>query len=82
MSILEIIFAVLLIVFSILVIGVVLLQEGRTAGLGVIQGGADSFLSKNKARTLDAFLSRSTKFVAIVFFVLTIIANFVIAWVK
>ena len=42
---------------------------------GAISGGADTFLSKNKARTFDATLSRWTKYIAILFFVMSIIAN-------
>jgi len=75
MSAVEIIVGVVLLIFAILIILVVLLQEGRQANIGAIAGGADSFLSKNKARTVDAFLSRWTKFIAIAFFLLTIVVN-------
>jgi len=65
----------LIIVFAIAIIAVVLLQEGRRHGVaGAISGGADTFMSKNKARTIDAFLSRWTKFITIAFFVLVIVA--------
>ena len=61
-----------------IIIAVVLLQEGRRAGInGAISGGADTFLSKNKARTFDAFLSRWTKYIAIAFFVLAVVANII-----
>lgn len=57
-------------------IAVVLLQSGKSAGLsGAIAGGADTFLSKNKARTVDASLARWTKYIAILFFVLVLVAN-------
>ena len=72
----EIIIGILVIVVSLLIIAVVLLQQGRRAGInGAISGGADTFLSKNKARTFDAFLARWTKYVAILFFILAIVAN-------
>ena len=78
MSALEIIIGILMLIISIIIIAVVLLQEGRRAGInGAISGGADTFLSKNKARTLDAFLSRWTKYIAILFFVLAIVANII-----
>jgi preprotein translocase subunit SecG len=52
---------------------VVLLQSGKTAGLsGAIGGGADTYLSKNKGKTLDSKLARATKWIAIVFVVLTL----------
>ena len=78
MSAIEIIVGALVIVFSLIIIAVVLLQQGRRAGInGAISGGADTFLSKNKARTLDASLARWTKYIAILFFVLAIVANIV-----
>ena len=51
----EIILAVLLLLFSIAIIVAVLLQEGNQKNMGVVTGGADTFLSKNKARSVDAF---------------------------
>lgn len=66
----EIAVGIVLIVFSVLIILVVLLQEGRQANLGAIAGAADSFMEKGKARTLDAMLAKWTKVIAIVFFVL------------
>ena len=76
MSAIEIILGALVIIVSLVIIVAILLQPGRRAGInGVISGGADTFLSKNKARTFDAFLARWTKYVAIIFFVLAIVAN-------
>jgi len=50
----------------------VLIQSGKHAGLsGAIGGVADSFLAKNKARTLDAKLARATKWIGALFLVLT-----------
>ncbi len=72
MSVWEIIIGAVLIVFSLLIIAIVLLQEGRQANLGAIAGAADSFMEKGKARTLDALLAKWTKVIAIVFFVLVI----------
>ncbi len=66
----EIAVGIVLIIFSLLIILVVLLQEGRQANLGAIAGAADSFMEKGKARTLDALLAKWTKVIAIVFFVL------------
>lgn len=51
----------------------VLFQSGKSAGLsGSIGGVADSFLAKNKAKTLDAKLARATKWIGAVFMVLTL----------
>ena len=76
MSAIEIILGILVILVSLVIIAAVLLQQGRRAGVnGVISGAADTFLSKNKARTFDATIARLTKWVAIAFFVLAIVAN-------
>ena len=78
MTALEIILGILVIIVSLAIIIAIILQPGRRAGInGVISGGADTFLSKTKARTWDARLARMTKYFAIVFFVLAIVANII-----
>ena len=78
MSAVEIILGVLVIIVSIIIVLAVLFQQGRRAGInGAISGAADTFLSKNKARTADALLARWTKYVAILFFVFAIVANII-----
>lgn len=78
MNIPQLILSIVLFLLSLFLIAVVLLQEGKTAGLnGAIAGGADTFLSKNKARSLDAKLARWTKWVAIGFVVLTLVISLV-----
>lgn len=69
MSALEIILAVLLILSSVILTVVILMQESRQAGLsGAIAGGADTFFGKNKGRTMEAKLSRFTKYFGLFFF--------------
>lgn len=75
MRALEIVFGIILLLFALAIIIVVLLQEGSQKNMGVITGGADTFLSKNKARSVDAFLSRWTKVIAIGFFLFVIVVN-------
>ncbi len=75
MGIFEYIFGGLLALFAILIIIVVILQEGNQKGVGVVSGGADTFFSKNKARSIDAKLSRLTKFFAAGFIVFVIALN-------
>lgn len=74
MGILEVIVGIVLIVLSILIVLIVLLQEGHEAHMGVISGAADSFMEKGRARTLNAFLAKWTKWFAAVFFVLVLAA--------
>ncbi len=82
MGALEVIFGIILLLFSIAIILVVLLQEGHQQNLGSITGGADTFLAKNQARSIDAFLARWTKFIALGFFVLVIVINMIMYFTK
>ena len=79
MEALQIIITIIQLISCVAIIGVVLFQSGKSAGLsGAIAGGNnDSFLSKNKAKALDARLARMTKWLAIVFVVLTLVLNFI-----
>ena len=72
----EIILGIALLICALLIIAIIILQEGRRSGIaGAISGGADTFLSKNKARTLSAKLQRITKYVAAIFVVLVILST-------
>ena len=74
----EILKTVLLIIFAIDCIAlttIVLLQEGKSAGLGSIAGAADSFWGQNKGRSMEGALVKSTKFLAILFIVLAMALN-------
>ena len=75
MSTIEIIFGIILLIFSVAITIIVLLQEGHQQNLGAITGGADTFFSKNKARSVDSFLARWTKVIMVGFFVLVIATN-------
>ena len=67
---------ILQVLCGLFLIAVVLIQSGKSAGLsGAIGGVADSFMSKNKAKSLDAKLARATKWVGAVFIVLTLALN-------
>ncbi len=75
MSVWGIVLGILLGVVSIAIIVVIILQEGNQQGLGVVTGAADSYFSKNKARSIDAFLSRWTKVFAAIFVLFVIALN-------
>jgi len=78
MSGIEIAGGVLMIILSGFICLFVSLQEGtRGGGIGAITGGAepDSFFSKNPGRTKNIMLYRATRFVAIAFFVITLLVQ-------
>ena len=59
---------------------IVLFQSGNSRGLsGTIGGIADSYMAKSKARSLDAKLAKSTKWLGAVFIVLTLVLNCMVA---
>jgi preprotein translocase subunit SecG len=64
---------VLQVITGLFLIAFVLFQSGKHSGLGVIGGASDTFLSKNKARTMDAKLAKYTKWVAFLFMLLTLV---------
>jgi len=65
---------------GIFLILVILLQTGKTPGLSgaIAGGGGDTFLSKNKGRTLDARMARATKWIAVVFIILTLVISLIV----
>ena len=75
---LETILSVLVALASIAVIGVVLLQSGKKAGLsGAIAGGSETYMSKSKNSGLDQMLATSTKWIALVWVVLVLAMSLV-----
>ncbi len=68
---------VLQLIVGLIIILMVLFQSGKSQGLGVIGGAADTFLAKSKAKSLDAKLARATKWVGAVFIILTLILNII-----
>ena len=73
MGVLETILIVLEAICSVALIGVVLMQSGKEAGLsGALSGSSDSYLSKNKKGNLGAMLASSTKWIALAWVLLTL----------
>ncbi len=65
---------------ALVLILIVLFQSGKSQGLsGTIGGIADSYMSKGKARTIDAKLAKATKWVGAVFVVLTLVLDCMVA---
>ena len=78
MSVIETILVVIEALCSIALIAVVLMQSGKEAGLsGALAGSSDSYLSKNKKGGLDQMLASSTKWIAMVWVVLTLALSLV-----
>ena len=78
MTAIEIILGILILLISVLIVGMVMMQEGHDSGLGAIAGGADSFFGKGQARSYDEILARWTKVGGIVLIVLIVLTNVIL----
>ena len=78
MGTVKLILTILQLVSGLAVTVVFLLQSGKSAGLsGAIAGGAETFMSKGKAKTWDAKLAKATKWFALAFVLLTLTLNLI-----
>ena len=75
MDILKIVLYIVFVIDCIALSAIILLQEGKSAGLGTIGGVADSYWGQNKGRSMEGALVKSTKFLAILFIVLSVVLN-------
>ena len=71
--------AIVHLVVCVAIIAIAVLQSGKSSGLsGALSGSSsDTFLSKNKSKTLDARLARATKWFAGIFVLVTIVLNLI-----
>lgn len=72
---LRVILTVIFIIVSVALAAIVLLQEGKSAGLGTISGAAETYWGKNKGRSMEGKLVKITRILAITFIVLAAILN-------
>ena len=80
MKALAIVLSILLMLVCLVMSAVVLLQEGKSAGLsGAISGAAETYFGKNKARTLEGKLERLTKILAAGYLVLALVLYFIVS---
>ena len=75
MEILRTILTVLFVIDCIALTVVVLMQEGKSQGLGAIAGAADTYWGKNKGRTMEGGLVKATSVMGVLFFVLAVVLN-------
>lgn len=76
MEALRVVVTVLFVLICLGLIVVVLMQEGKSAGLsGAINGVADTYWGKNKGRSMEGALSKITVVLTVLFFVLSVVLN-------
>ena len=75
MGALKIILTIVFILVCIALVVLVLMQEGKSAGLGAISGMAETYWGKNKGRSMEGLLVKITKILAVSFMVLAAVLN-------
>ena len=75
MQILRTILTILFVIDCIALTVVVLMQEGKSQGLGAIAGAADTYWGKNKGRSMEGGLVKATTVKGVLFFVLAVVLN-------
>ena len=75
MAVLKTVLTVVFIIISIALKVIILLQEGKSAGLGAISGAADTYWGKNKGRSMEGMLVKVTRVLVILFLLISIVVN-------
>ena len=75
MAVLKTILMVIFILISIGLTVIVLIQEGKSAGLGTISGAADTYWGRNKGRSREGMLVKITRVLVILFLVIAAVLN-------
>lgn len=75
MDILKTVLTILFVIDCLCLAAIILLQEGKSAGLGTISGAADTYWGQNKGRSAEGKLVIFTKVLAVLFFVLAAALN-------
>ena len=75
MAVLKTVLTVVFIIICIALTVIILLQEGKSAGLGAISGAADTYWCKNKGRSMEGMLVKVTRVLVILFLLISIVLN-------
>ncbi len=75
MAVLKTILTIVLVLICIALTVIILMQEGKSAGLGALAGSSDSYWSKNKGRSMEGVLVKATRVMVILFIVISCVLN-------
>lgn len=75
MQVLRVILSVIYILICVVLVVVVLMQEGKQSGLGALSGTSEGYWSKNKGRSAEGQLIKITTILAVLFIVLAVVLN-------
>lgn len=75
MAVLKMILTIVFILVSVVLTVVILMQQGKNAGLGALAGGSETYWGKNKGRSMEGMLEKITKILIAVFIILAAVLN-------
>ena len=75
MAVLNTVLTVVFIILSVVITAIILMQEGKSAGLGAIAGAADTYWGKNKGRSMEGMLVKLTRLFVFLFLVIAMALN-------
>ena len=75
MAVLKTILTIVLVLICIALTVIILMQEGKSAGLGALAGSSDSYWSKNKGRSMEGVLVKVTRVLVVLFIVISCVLN-------
>ncbi len=75
MEALRVVINIIFILVCVALTVLVLMQEGKSAGLGSISGAAETYWGKNKGRSMEGMLVKITKILAVLFMLLAVVLN-------
>lgn len=75
MAVVKTIVTILFILICVALTVIILMQEGKSAGLGAIAGAADTYWGKNKGRSMEGMLVKLTKVLVVLFIVISAVLN-------
>ena len=75
MAVLKTILTILLVIICVVLTVLILMQEGKSNGLGAIAGASDTYWSKNKGRSMEGMLVKTTRILVIAFMILSCVLN-------
>ena len=75
MQVLRTVLSIIYILICIVLVVVVLMQEGKQSGLGALSGTSEGYWSKNKGRSMEGILVKITRVLVILFIVISCVLN-------
>ena len=75
MEALRVVINIIFILVCVALTVLVLMQEGKSAGLGSISGAAETYWGRNKGRSMEGMLVKITKILAVFFMLLAGVLN-------